>query len=62
MSWLYVHIYDWRQIPPPAEKFGSAACQILVGTLAHQPNLDHTSWKSDGGAAEGSSMNVLMDP
>jgi len=48
-----------RRIPPP-EKFGVAASRILVGVPARQPELVPASRKSDGGAAEGSSLTTAQ--
>ena len=54
---------NWRRIPPPPpppEKFGTAASRILVGAPARQPDLVGASRKTDGGAAEGSSLLCIL--
>jgi len=50
---------NWRQIllPPPPEKFGATPVEFWS---VSQPNLDRASWKSDGGVAEGSNVDVWM--
>jgi len=50
---------SWRRIPPPPEKFGVAASRILVGAPARQPDLVRASRKTDGGAAEGSTVPCM---